>query len=142
MIRVLKWEMIPGSNRPLPIIQDNSDDFHPSFVGNVRQWLLSKQDEFEKQGPTPQLVRARKGKARFLDSRNPRGGNRYKLQPTETLQKHERRVEFEVGTYRVTLKDRRNGLALLYYDYLVAREVSTGQHIVGPQLRYSQLAHL
>lgn len=139
MLQVLKWEYLPGMRFPLPILKDDREALNPQFVSQIQQWLLAKQDEFEKQEPTPQLVSANK-RVRYLNAQNPRGGNRYKFQPTEKLRySTNAKVAFEAGTQRITLKDKRGSIPLLHYDYLVAREVSTGVVIVGPLLRYKQL---
>lgn len=121
------WFMAPGATLPHPVLKDDRESFPPAVVKMVMDWLVQQYPAFMNKPPTPQILYLGTVKNHPV---------RFK---TKAIPELIQRVEFEVGTAEVLLRQKRPPrLILAAYHYLTARNIYDGRIILGPFLREEQ----
>lgn len=131
-LRVLSWHRNNTTGDVFPKFQDDRAFIDPLIVKEVLDWLQSRFAEFKQQAaPTNQLLNGDGGATRFIV-----GNDTKKLQPTIAPNGL---YEWEMGTVEIHMPGP-NGMILASTEWLHARCIRTGSVIIGPRLRYQQLA--
>lgn len=131
-LKLLRWFTVDGATLPWPKLADDSGHFPESVVQQVRDWLASMHYEMKNAKPTDQVVELNRAGSRvfYIGSANtPIQGQSFQRGTAEIL------LPLKPGERVGT-----GGIAA-HFHFLVAR-TTDGKVILGPRLRYEQVAQV
>lgn len=143
-LQVLKWNMVPGLDLPLPELKDDSDKFPPRLVVDVRAWIKQRQAQLAKQlettGPTAQTIHLARTMLPMPQGGMGMPGTTFDMPYDVLAPSKPGEINFEYGTFEVLLRDTKRAMIIAKFEYAGARQIGTTNVIIGDLLQTIPLA--